>query len=113
LAGGESVHGGEGDGAKGVNGLSLGMIALKNIADVGATIDQAFDQLQTYQAQIPRLFHFNEVLVISDGAKRRSRRRGWSTSSRRSSIARRSPSSRRRRCEFVPKRSTTSAQVAQ
>jgi type I restriction enzyme R subunit len=52
-----------------VNGLPLGVIELKNMADVGATIDQAFNQLQTYQAQIPRLFHFNEVLVISDGAK--------------------------------------------
>lgn len=51
------------------NGLPLGVIELKNMADVGATVDQAFNQLQTYQAQIPRLFHFNEILVISDGAK--------------------------------------------
>src|SRR5262249_44915798 len=30
----------------------LGVIELKNMADVGATIDQAYNQLQTYQAQI-------------------------------------------------------------
>jgi type I restriction enzyme R subunit len=52
-----------------VNGLPLAVIELKNMADPKATIDGAFRQLQTYQAQIPRLFHFNELLVISDGGQ--------------------------------------------
>ncbi len=50
-----------------VNGLPLAVVELKNTADEGATVDHAFKQLQTYQAQIPRLFHTNELLVISDG----------------------------------------------
>lgn len=52
-----------------VNGLPLAVIEFKNMADPKATIDTAFKQFQTYQAQIPRLFHFNELLVISDGAE--------------------------------------------
>jgi len=51
-----------------VNGLPLAVIELKNMASETATIDQAFNQLQTYKEQIPRLFHTNELLVISDGA---------------------------------------------
>lgn len=52
-----------------VNGLPLAVLELKNTADEGATVDDAYNQLQTYMAQIPRLFHSNELLVISDGAK--------------------------------------------
>ena len=54
-----------------VNGLPLGVIELKNPADEEATIWTAFRQLQTYQAEIPSLFTFNEVLVISDGVEAR------------------------------------------
>ena len=50
-----------------VNGLPLGVIELKNPGDENATLDGAFNQLQTYKAQIPSLFHTNAVLVISDG----------------------------------------------
>ncbi|MCC7022599.1 MAG: type I restriction endonuclease subunit R, partial [Thermomicrobiales bacterium] len=42
-------------------------IELKNPADVNATTEKAYKQLQTYQAEIPRLFHCKELLVISDG----------------------------------------------
>ena len=52
-----------------VNGLPLAVIELKNMADEQATIETAYNQLQTYQAKIPRLFTFNEVLVASDGSK--------------------------------------------
>ncbi|MGC4192893.1 MAG: type I restriction endonuclease subunit R [Thermomicrobiales bacterium] len=52
-----------------VNGLPLAVIELKNMASESATITQAFNQLQTYMQQIPRLFHTNELLVISDGAQ--------------------------------------------
>lgn len=50
-----------------VNGLPLVVIELKNIADENATITDAFNQLQTYKDQIPSLFKYNEILVISDG----------------------------------------------
>ena len=52
---------------EGFNGLPVGVIELKNAADEDATIWSAFNQLQTYKQQIPGLFHFNEVLVASDG----------------------------------------------
>jgi type I restriction enzyme R subunit len=50
-----------------VNGLPLGVVELKNPGDENATLDGAFNQLQTYQAQIPSLFRTNATLVISDG----------------------------------------------
>src|SRR2546428_5947566 len=50
-----------------VNGLPLGVIELKNPADENATLDGAFNQLQTYKAHIPSLFRTNAALVISDG----------------------------------------------
>ncbi|WP_018698111.1 type I restriction endonuclease subunit R [Amorphus coralli] len=50
-----------------VNGMPLGIIELKNAASETATVDHAFNQLQTYKAQIPSLFRTNAVLVASDG----------------------------------------------
>jgi len=54
-----------------VNGLPLAMLELKNAADEEATIWTAFQQLQTYQAEIPSLFAPNGVLVVSDGVEAR------------------------------------------
>ncbi len=54
-----------------VNGLPLAVIELKNPADENATIWSAFQQLQTYQAQIPALFVTNAALVVSDGVQAR------------------------------------------
>src|SRR5208282_1521099 len=54
-----------------VNGLPLAVIELKNPADEDATIWTAFQQLQTYQAQIPLLFATNAVMVASDGVQAR------------------------------------------
>jgi type I restriction enzyme R subunit len=54
-----------------VNGLPLAVIELKNPADENATIWSAFQQLQTYQAQIPALFATNAALVASDGVQAR------------------------------------------
>ncbi|MDC8773354.1 type I restriction endonuclease subunit R [Paucibacter sp. hw8] len=54
-----------------VNGLPLALIELKNPADTQADIWKAYDQIQTYKAQIPDLFQYNEVLVISDGSEAR------------------------------------------
>jgi len=50
-----------------VNGLPLGVIELKNPGDENATLDGAFNQLQTYKAQVGALFRANVALVISDG----------------------------------------------
>ncbi len=54
-----------------VNGLPLAVMELKNAATESATIWTAFNQLQTYKAQIPTLFAFNEALLISDGVQAR------------------------------------------
>jgi len=54
-----------------VNGLPLAVIELKNSADVNATVWSAYQQLQTYQAQIPALFATNAALVVSDGVQTR------------------------------------------
>jgi type I restriction enzyme R subunit len=54
-----------------LNGLPVAVIELKNPADENATIWSAFQQLQTYQAQIPALFNTNAVLVASDGLQAR------------------------------------------
>jgi type I restriction enzyme R subunit len=50
-----------------INGLPLAVIELKNPVDEKATIKKAFNQIETYKSQIPSLFIFNEVLVLSDG----------------------------------------------
>jgi len=54
-----------------VNGLPLAVIELKNPADENATVWSAFQQLQTYQAQIPALFVTNAALIVSDGVQAR------------------------------------------
>ena len=54
-----------------VNGLPLGVIELKNPADDDATIWTAWNQLQTYRAELPSLFSMNEVLMVSDGNEAR------------------------------------------
>lgn len=54
-----------------VNGLPLAVIELKNPGDENATLDGAFNQFQTYKAQIPSLFRTNAVLIISDGLEAR------------------------------------------
>ena len=52
-----------------VNGLPLAVIELKNPADEEATIGSAYRQLQTYKDEIPSLFTYNELLVVSDGTQ--------------------------------------------
>ena len=54
-----------------VNGLPLGVIELKNPADEDATIWSAWQQLQTYKADLPSLFSMNEMLMVSDGTQAR------------------------------------------
>src|SRR5690606_11794783 len=54
-----------------VNGLPLAVIELKNPGDENATLEGAFNQLQTYKNQIPTLFRTNAVLLTSDGLQAR------------------------------------------
>ena len=54
-----------------VNGLPLGVFELKNPADEDATIWTAWQQLQTYKAELPSLFSMNEALLVSDGTEAR------------------------------------------
>jgi type I restriction enzyme, R subunit len=54
-----------------VNGLPLAVLELKNAAAENATIWSAFQQVQTYMAEIPSLFATNALLVISDGVEAR------------------------------------------
>ena len=54
-----------------VNGLSLGIIELKNPTNKDATLNSAWRQLQTYKSELPTLFSMNEALVVSDGTEAR------------------------------------------
>ncbi len=71
-----------------VNGLPLVVIELKNAADERATIRSAFTQIQNYKHDIPSLFAFNSLCVISDGLEAKagslsagfSRFSAWKTS---------------------------------
>lgn len=54
-----------------VNGLPLAILELKNPGTEEATLRSAFNQMQTYKAQIPSLFRSNAVLVVSDGLQAR------------------------------------------
>jgi type I restriction enzyme R subunit len=50
-----------------LNGIPVAVIELKSPGDENATIDGAFNQLQTYKAQVSSLFRTNAALLISDG----------------------------------------------
>ena len=54
-----------------VNGLPLGVIELKNPSDADATVWTAWQQLQTYKAELPTLFSMNALLIVSDGLEAR------------------------------------------
>ena len=55
-----------------INGIPIGIIELKNAADEQATVQKAYDQIQTYKAMIPGVFKYNAVCVISDGMEARA-----------------------------------------
>mgnify|MGYP003703917051 CR=1 FL=1 len=50
-----------------INGIPISLIELKNAADEKATISNAYNQFQTYKVDIPSIFVYNELLIISDG----------------------------------------------
>ena len=55
-----------------VNGLPLGLLELKKPGEVQATLRGAFNQIKTYRNQVPELFIWNQVTVISDGIQARA-----------------------------------------
>lgn len=55
-----------------INGMPLVVIELKNAADAKANLQAAYNQLQTYKREIPSLFTYNALLVISDGLSARA-----------------------------------------
>ena len=59
-----------------VNGLPLAVLELKNAADENATIWSAFQQLQTYKAEVPSLFAPNALLAVSADEVEEARGRG-------------------------------------
>ncbi len=50
-----------------LNGLPVGVIEVKKPGAEAASLTAAFNQLQTYKAQVPSLFRTNAVLVTTDG----------------------------------------------
>ena len=54
-----------------VNGLPLVVLELKNPLNEKADLQAAFNQLQTYKAEIGDLFVFNQLLLVSDGTDAR------------------------------------------
>ena len=54
-----------------INGLPVVVIELKNPGDEKATVKNAFNQIQTYKQDIPTLFAYNELSIISDGNEAR------------------------------------------
>lgn len=49
-----------------INGLPIAIFELKNPTLEEATIKTAYDQLQEYKEDIPEIFKYNQILVISD-----------------------------------------------
>ena len=55
-----------------VNGLPLALMELKRPGEPNATLRGAFNQIVTYRSQIPDVFTWNQVTVISDGVQARA-----------------------------------------
>ncbi len=55
-----------------LNGIPVVVVELKNPTDENATLQKAYDQLQTYHNTIPSLFVYNCLEIISDGLEART-----------------------------------------
>ena len=55
-----------------VNGLPLALMELKRPGDENASLRGAFNQIHTYLDQIPDVFTWNQITVISDGVQARA-----------------------------------------
>ena len=79
-----------------LNGIPVIVFELKNATDSNATIDKAYQQLQTYHKSIPTLFCYNLLEVISDGLEAKmgtitadiSRFMSWKTADGKTTAAR-------------------------
>lgn len=79
-----------------LNGIPVIVFELKNATDSAATIDKAYQQLQTYHRAIPTLFCYNLLEVISDGLEAKvgtitadiSRFMSWKTADGKTTAAR-------------------------
>lgn len=54
-----------------LNGLPIVIVELKNPANEKTGIDEAYNQIQTYKADIPDLFDYNLACILSDGVNAR------------------------------------------
>lgn len=52
-----------------INGLPIAIFELKNPLDENATIEGAYRQINLYKKDIPDLFYYNEICVISDSTE--------------------------------------------
>jgi len=50
-----------------INGLPLVVVELKNATSEKATIRNAYTQIQNYKKDVPSIFYYNALCVISDG----------------------------------------------
>ncbi|RAU81873.1 type I restriction endonuclease subunit R [Pontibacter arcticus] len=50
-----------------VNGLPLVLFEFKNLFNQDATVEAAYNQVQHYTYQIPQLFEYNALTIVSDG----------------------------------------------
>lgn len=55
-----------------VNGFPLALMELKRPGDENASLRGAFNQIHTYLDQIPDVFSWNQITVISDGVQARA-----------------------------------------
>lgn len=67
----EGVHNRRADVVVFLNGMPLAVLELKSAVTDKADIWSAFNQLQTYKAQVPSLFTHNALLMISNGNQAR------------------------------------------
>jgi len=52
-----------------INGLPVIVFEFKDMFNPNATVEHAFNQIQHYVLDIPRLFEFNAITILSDGDK--------------------------------------------
>jgi len=55
-----------------LNGLPVAVFEIKDPTSTTATLETAFEQLQTYKDELPDLFTCNEILVATDGLEARA-----------------------------------------
>lgn len=54
-----------------LNGIPVAVIELKNPTDSGGNVWDGYRQLKDYQNNVPSLFTYNELLIVSDGIETR------------------------------------------